>query len=176
VRTDLAPPSAEGTSRRQAAAELVKALVAAGAEQDTTALVREVADAGLANAAADAGPDGDGWRAKDSAVYLMTAVAARGGTAASGVTATNPLVDVVAFFSQHVFSDLQADTGAVHPVLQVDAIRFLHTFRNQLTKEQLLSVLPLLHKHLGSPNVVCCTYAAVTIERILFIKQGGKLL
>lgn len=92
------------------------------------------------------------------------------------MTSTNPLVDVVDFFSQHVFQDLQADTGVVHPILQVDAIRFLYTFRNQLTKQQLLSVLPLLHKHLGSSNYVTYTYAAITIERILFIKQNGQLL
>jgi exportin-2 (importin alpha re-exporter) len=41
-------------------------------------------------------------------------------------------VDVVKFFSDHVFQDLQAVPGAVHPILQVDAIRFLYTFRNQV--------------------------------------------
>jgi exportin-2 (importin alpha re-exporter) len=92
------------------------------------------------------------------------------------VTATNALVDVVDFFSQHVFADLQAPAGGVHAILQVDAIRFLHTFRNQLTKAQLLSVLPLLVQHLGAENYVTYTYAAITIERILFIKQQGRLL
>ena len=109
-------------------------------------------------------------------VFVSGAVAARGGTAAGGVSATNPLVDVVGFFSQHVFSDLQGGAGAVHAVLQVDAVRFVHTFRNQLSKEQLLAVLPLLAAHLGSENVAVCTYAAVTIERILFIKQNGQLM
>lgn len=41
-------------------------------------------------------------------------------------------MDVVKFFSDHVFQDLQAESGSVHPILQVDAIRFLHTFRNQV--------------------------------------------
>lgn len=49
-----------------------------------------------------------------------------------GVTSTNALVDVVKFFSDHVFQDLQAELGTVHPILQVDAIRFLYTFRNQV--------------------------------------------
>lgn len=48
-----------------------------------------------------------------------------------GVTSTNALVDVVQFFSQHVFQDLQAEADTVHPILQVDAIRFLYSFRNQ---------------------------------------------
>jgi exportin-2 (importin alpha re-exporter) len=93
-----------------------------------------------------------------------------------GVTSTNALIDVVKFFSDHIFQDLQADSNTVHPILQADAIRFLYTFRGQLTKEQLLSVLPLLLRHLGSSNYVSCTYAAVTIERVLFIKQGNQLL
>lgn len=42
----------------------------------------------------------------------------------------------------------------------------------QLTKVQLASVLPLLVHHLGSSNYVCYTYAAITIERILFMKSG----
>lgn len=49
-----------------------------------------------------------------------------------GVTSTNALVDVVQFFSEHVFQDLQAQPGTVHPLLQVDAIRFLYTFRTQV--------------------------------------------
>jgi len=111
-----------------------------------------------------------------------------------GVTAINALVDVVKFFSDNVFEDLQAASGTVHPILQVDAIRFLLTFRNQvdgflnyqvfwklmtnkqLTKPQLLSVLPLLAGHLRSNNYVTYTYAAITIDRILFIKQGQQLL
>lgn len=36
------------------------------------------------------------------------------------------------FFSDHVFQDLQADPSSIHPILQVDAIRFLYTFRNQV--------------------------------------------
>lgn len=46
----------------------------------------------------------------------------------------------------------------------------------QLTKPQLLSVLPLLIKHLDSDNYVTYTYAAITIDRILFIRQNGQLL
>jgi len=65
-------------------------------------------------------------------VYLMTAVATRGATASQGKTSTNALVDVVAFFSEHVYADLNAGAGEVHPILQVDAIRFLYSFRNQV--------------------------------------------
>jgi hypothetical protein len=49
-----------------------------------------------------------------------------------GVTSTNSRINVVEFFSNNVFQDLQALEGTVHPILQVDAIRFLNTFRNQV--------------------------------------------
>ena len=46
----------------------------------------------------------------------------------------------------------------------------------QLVKPQLLSVLPSLVRHLSSDNYVTYTYAAISIERILFIRQGTQLM
>ncbi|THH15070.1 hypothetical protein EW146_g5342 [Bondarzewia mesenterica] len=117
----------------------------------------------------------EGWKSKDSAIYLFENVAIRTATT-FGVTSTNLLVDVVKFFSDNIFQDLQADPGSVHSVLQVDAIRYLYVFRNQLTKEQLMSVLPLLTRHLASENTVVSTYAAVAIDRILFIRSGNTIM
>jgi exportin-2 (importin alpha re-exporter) len=37
-------------------------------------------------------------------------------------------------------------------------------------------VLPLLIRHVGSDNYVACTYAAITIERVLAIRQGVQIL
>lgn len=91
-----------------------------------------------------------------------------------GVTSTNALVDVVRFFGEHIYPDLQS--ASVHPVIQADAIKFVHTFRSQLSKDQLLAVLPLLVPHLENPSFVIHTYAAMTIERVLFIKRDNKLL
>jgi len=211
IRLDLSLSSA-GTdlaTRRQAAADVLQALVGSGFETEVTEIVGSWITTGLSEY--NANPR-ENWKAKDSAVYLLTAVATRGSTTQvgltaavvwalliidfgqHGVTSTNALVDVVKFFSDHVFQDLQAEQGSVHPIMQVDAIRFLYTFRNQvrldshsfiqsinnsltqLTKQQLLSVLPLLVRHLGSENYVTYTYAAITIDRILFIKQGMQLL
>lgn len=134
----LSLPSSAGSSdhstRRQAAADVLQALVASGpeSEADTTEIVGRWIGQGLAAYAADKNE----WRMKDSSVYLMGAVATRGSTAQSGVTSTNVLVDVVSFFSQNVFEDLQAAEGTVHPILQVDSIRFLYTFRNQVCVSQ----------------------------------------
>ncbi|KAK0194119.1 CAS/CSE protein [Armillaria mellea] len=175
IRLDLSLSSA-GTdlaTRRHSAADVLQALVSSGYETATTEIVGKWIETGLKQYEAN---KTENWRAKDSAIYLLTAVATKGQTTQQGVTSTNTLVDVIKFFSEHVFQDLEASAGTVHPILQVDAIRFLYTFRNQLTKPQLMSVLPLLIRHIGSANYVCCTYAAITIDRILFIKQGGQLL
>ncbi|KAI0329277.1 Cse1-domain-containing protein [Cubamyces sp. BRFM 1775] len=180
IRLDLALPSMGGlgvsndaVTRRQAAAEVLRALVSSGLESETTEVTGAWIGQGLNEYAAN---KSENWRAKDTAIYLLTAVATRGSTTQHGVTSTNALIDVVQFFSDHVFQDLQAEPGSIHPILQVDAIRFLYTFRNQLVKPQLLSVLPSLVRHLSSENYVCYTYAAISIERILFIRQGNQLM
>lgn len=149
IRLDLAL-SSTGTdlsTRRQAAADVLQALVGSGYEAEATGIVGSWISTGLSEYETD---KVENWRAKDSAVYLLTAVATRGSTTQvspfgvvifrckidvymqHGVTATNALVDVVKFFSDHVFHDMQATQGIVHPILQVDAIRFLLTFRNQV--------------------------------------------
>lgn len=46
----------------------------------------------------------------------------------------------------------------------------------QLTKEQLLAVMPLLIPHLQNRSFVIHTYAAITIERILFIKKDSAFM
>ena len=117
----------------------------------------------------------DNWKAKDTAVFLLTSIAARGSTAQQGVTSTNSLIDVVQFFSDHVVQDLQPNQ-AVHPIIVADAIKFLYTFRSQLTKEQLVSVIPMLSPHLQSESFVIHTYAAMTIERILYIRQNNAVM
>ncbi|KAL4253719.1 XPO2/CSE1 family protein [Abortiporus biennis] len=184
IRLDLSIPSSsaglglgshDAVTRRQAAADVLRALVASGYETETTKVAGSWITQGLSEYANNKAKE-DSWKAKDTAIYLLTAVATRGSTTQHGVTSTNSLINVVDFFSQNVYQDLEADMKSVHPVLQVDAIRFLYTFRTQLTKQQLGSVLPLLVRHIGSDNYVCYTYAAITIERILFIKQGNQML
>ncbi|KIJ59904.1 hypothetical protein HYDPIDRAFT_99775 [Hydnomerulius pinastri MD-312] len=177
IRLDLSLPSggagADASTRRQAAADVLQALVGSGYQTETTEIVGSWINEGLGEYGRN---PAENWKAKDTAVYLLGAIATEASTTQHGVTSINAQVDVVKFFSEHVFQDLQAAQGSVHPILQVDAIRFLLTFRNQLTKEQLLAVLPLLIKHLSSDNYVAYTYAAITIDRILFIKKGTQLM
>ncbi|GAA5824131.1 hypothetical protein JCM5353_006154 [Sporobolomyces roseus] len=170
VRRDLESASSE--TRRQAASDFTKALMEQF-ESQVTQIVTQYISIYLQQYASNPQTN---WKSKDTAIFLLTSIATRGSTSQQGVTSTNALVDVIKFFSEHILADLQAASGSVHPIIQADAIKFLYTFRNQLTKDQLLSVLPLLIPHLQNPAFVIHTYAALTIERILFIKQDGAFL
>ena len=80
IRLDLSPTSSSDATRRQAAADVLQALVGSGYEVETTELVGGWITEGLKTYEANKGPDSSGWRAKDSAVYLLGAVATRGST------------------------------------------------------------------------------------------------
>jgi exportin-2 (importin alpha re-exporter) len=166
IRREFALDSGDADTRRRAASSFSRALLEQFSEQ-TTSIISRYINQYLQKYQENMQAN---WRFKDTAVYLLTSIASTTSTAAHGVSSTNELVDVVKFFSDNVFVDLQGNAPHVHPILQVDAIKYLHTFRNQLTKEQLLSVLPLLVRHLESPSYVTSSYAAITIERILFLK------
>jgi len=171
VRRDL--EGSDSDTRRQAAIEITRALIEQFQKEVTGIITRYVQNY-LQQYAAD--PAGN-WRLKDAAVSLVASIASRSSTTSGGVTNTNALVDVVLFFSEQVVQDLSGKNATTpHPVIVADAIKFLHTFRNQLTREQLISVLPLLVPHLNSEVSVIYTYAATTIERILFMKRNNQLL
>lgn len=108
----------------------------------------------------------ENWRAKDMAISLFFALASKGATTSThGVTKTNSLVDIGDFFSKNLALDLQNDD--THPLLKVDAIKYLYVFRSVITKEQWQQVMPLLVNHLGNSNYCVYTYAAVAVERVL---------
>lgn len=84
IRLDLALPSSGGlglsndaVTRRQAAADVLRALVASGLESETTQVAGAWIGEGLAQYEKDKEAN---WKAKDTAIYLMTAVATRGST------------------------------------------------------------------------------------------------
>lgn len=113
------------------------------------------------------------WKSKDTAEYLFSAIAAKGViTVGQGVKTTNSLVNVVEFFQNNIASDLVADTG-VEPILKVDAIKYLYTFRSQLTKDQWSAAFGPLVKNLASSNYVVYTYAAIALERVLFLTDDA---
>jgi CAS/CSE protein involved in chromosome segregation len=116
------------------------------------------------------------FKDKDTAVYLFLAIAAKGAvTASHGVKTVNSHVDIVQFFEQHIAADLLANTQ--HAISKVDAIKYLYTFRSQLNKAQWTAAMQPLIQNLASDNYVVYTYAAIAVERVLFLtdEQGQHL-
>ena len=76
------------------------------------------------------------------------------------------------FFTTHIFPELQDSNHNSRPMVKATALKFVCTFRNQFSREQIVALLPLLIAHLGSPNVPVHTFAAYAIERILVAKEA----
>ncbi|KAI8977279.1 Cse1-domain-containing protein [Mycotypha africana] len=170
IRRDL--EGSDSDTRRRAAADFIRNLLERY-EQNVTKVMSEYINQYLQKY--NTNPQAN-WKDKNTAIFLLVAIASRSITSSLGVTKVNSLVDIVDFFSKNVLCDLQSDVNTAIPILKVDAIKYVYTFRNQLTKEQLLTVFPLLVKHLESTDYVVYTYAAIAIERILFIRQGKTMM
>jgi len=113
------------------------------------------------------------WKDKDTAISLFLSIAAKGAvTASQGVKTVNEALNVVEFFQQHVANDLVGDSG-VEPISKVDAIKYLYTFRSQLTKEQWQAAFQPLVQNMGASNYVVYTYAAIAVERLLYLTDDS---
>lgn len=157
IRRDL--EGSDTDSRRRSATDFLRKLQEKF-ESAVTGVVSKYVNHYLAQGKSD-------WKAKDTAIYLFLSIAAKGAvTAAQGVKTVNPLVNVLEFFEQHIASDLVSD---VEPISKVDAIKYLYTFRSQLSKEQWKQALGPLIQNLNSDNYVVYTYAAIAVERVLFL-------
>ena len=111
------------------------------------------------------------WKSKDTAVYLYSSIAAKGAvTTSHGVKNTHDFVNVIDFFQKNIAKDLLSDTG-IEPILKVDEIKYLYTFRSQISKEQWHDAFPLLVKHLDSWDYIVYSYSAVALERVMALSN-----
>ncbi|RIA85430.1 exportin-2-like protein [Glomus cerebriforme] len=161
IRRDL--EGSDSDTRRRAASDFVRSLMTYF-QKDITNIIMTYINQYLQHYTENP----RNWKDKDAAIYLLTSIAAPGSTTKHGVTITNESVNVVDFFSKNMLPDLQTAVDSGQPVLKVDSIKYIYTFRNQMTKPQLISVFPLLVKHLSSSNYVVHTYSAIAIERLTF--------
>jgi len=167
IRSDL-EGSDEGTRRRAATSFLRKLMEQF--EKMVTAVVMRYIDHFLAEYAKDRKSN---WKSKDIAVHLFSSIAAKGvATAAKGVLSVNANVDVIDFFQKHIAEDLT--TPNVEPLLQVDAIKYLYIFRSVLSAQQWQAAFPLLVQHLNSSSYVVYTYAAIAVDRALYLTDEQR--
>ncbi|KAJ1954573.1 importin-alpha export receptor, partial [Linderina pennispora] len=163
----------EAGSRREAAGDLVRGLLDQFSSE-TTQVMSMYIQKGLEQYAAN---PVENWRDKDVALFMVTSVAVVASVNSLGATKVNELVNITDFFTSQIvphLQDVSSDQSA--PILKVDAIKYVHTFRSQLPREFLVQALPWLTNHLAHPNPVVSTYAAITIERLLMLKREGKLV
>ena len=114
------------------------------------------------------------WKSKDTAIHLFCSIAAKGSvTSREGVKSVSARLNVVEFFQNNVANDLVSDEG-LHPILQVDAIKYLYVFRSQFDQSQWASVFPLLVRRLASMNYVVYTYTAIAVERALALTNDSQ--
>jgi exportin-2 (importin alpha re-exporter) len=73
-----------------------------------------------------------------------------------------------------VLPELQAQDINERAMLKADALKFVTTFRSQLSPAAAGALFPAFIRLLGSESVVVHSYAATAIERFLALKDGGK--
>lgn len=116
---------------------------------------------------------GKNWKMKDTALYLISAIATRSKTTRHGITKTSSLVNVAEIFQTQCLPELEKQDLTTQPVLRADAIRYLTTFRSVLPPDVLVSSLPMLVRHMTSPSLVVHTYAAHCLEKLLILRTTG---
>lgn len=116
------------------------------------------------------------WRAKDTAIFLVTSLASRGGTQKHGVTQTSQLVPLPQFCDQQILPELKRPNINELPVLKADALKFVMTFRTLLGPQTMIACIPQLVRHLPAESAVVHSYAACTIEKILIMRGSDNNL
>eukprot|EP01106_Pelomyxa_sp_JSP_P016628 TRINITY_DN628_c0_g1_i3.p1 TRINITY_DN628_c0_g1~~TRINITY_DN628_c0_g1_i3.p1 ORF type:complete len:642 (+),score=170.30 TRINITY_DN628_c0_g1_i3:138-1928(+) len=168
IRMDL--EGSDSNTRRRAALELVKAM-RKNYESQVTKIFES--DIGQLISEYTANPTAK-WKSKDVAIYLIAALAVKGGgTVARGLAKTNEMVPIVGVYKAHIVPDITS--MATHPIVRSDCVRFIHMFRAQLMlgPEDSRQLFGVLAQALGDPNVVVQTYAAAALERLLAIRDCG---
>jgi exportin-2 (importin alpha re-exporter) len=120
----------DSDTRRRASADLVRGLLTLYEQQVTHICAGQISDSLAAYQ-----KDPQNWRAKDTALYMLTSLSAKTLTAKSGATSTNDYIQILSVFAEHILPDLQAPAESnVHPVVKVDAIKFVTVFRYHVSR------------------------------------------
>ncbi|XP_037708544.1 exportin-2 [Drosophila subpulchrella] len=114
------------------------------------------------------------WRSKDTAIYLVTSWASRGGTQKHGITQTSELVPLPEFCAQQIIPELERPNINEIPVLKAAAIKYVMVFRSILGPQVLANCLPQLIRHLPAESPVVHSYAACSVEKILTMKDASN--
>jgi len=73
----------------------------------------------------------DAWKAKDVAIYLVTALTVTAASQEKGAVKTNELVPIADWFAANIYPELEA-APSNHPIIQADCLRFSSIFANMV--------------------------------------------
>ena len=154
IRKDL--QNADAETRRRSAVDLVKALSKFYEDKITPILLQYIGNL-LSQYAGN-------HRAKDACVQLVSALAAKGETRASGVSLLNEKVDINQFFIAQISPELAQSTSGNEEeksVVKSSCLKFFILFRSKLRSDLVAGALDsvLLQIDQKSAKVVSC-YAA----------------
>lgn len=165
IRRDM--EGSDFDTRRRVACELVKGL-STYYSQDVNAMfasyIRGMMETYAANPVQN-------WKAKDCALFLVTALAPK---QSPGAATGSSLVDIEQLFASAILPELQCEDVNSQPVLKADAIKFVTTFRVQLPKQVALTLMPHLVRFLLSESNVVHSYAALCFEKLLIIRDAKQ--
>ena len=164
---------ADSWTRRRAATELIRALIDGFHDRVGpifTNALGQMIDGYQSN-------NQRNWKNKDSAMFLVTALAARGNASSQRGTVgrLTDLVNVPEFYGKHVMPELQVASGQTPSsqlptpvaVLKASAIKFVSTFRQHIPLSEFPTLFGLFAGWVDNNNVVLFSYAAHAIERLL---------
>jgi exportin-2 (importin alpha re-exporter) len=112
------------------------------------------------------------WKAKDAALHLILAVSVKTGTIATGASELNPEINILELFQTQILPELQdSSVGNVAPIIKTDVLKLICVFRSQFDANFLMQLFAPVLQFLSSRDVVIQTYAAITIEKFLSVKD-----
>ncbi|EGG14652.1 hypothetical protein DFA_10910 [Cavenderia fasciculata] len=159
IRRDI--EGSDSDTRRRASIELVKGL-RKYYEQKVTQMLSVDINNLLAEYRANPAAN---WASKDSAIFLVTALAVKSD---SGTATANALVPIVQFFETEIVPEI-TNAATTNPILLADCLKFITIFRTQLPNFE--AITKLVAPCLTNPNYVIHTYAATCIDRLLTVRD-----
>lgn len=164
IRLDMEGSDSE--TRRRGAVELVKGLC-----QHFESQVTEIFSSHVSQMLAPT----SSWENRDAALYIVTALGWKSGTAALGATETSSLINVVDFFNTQVLPELTKSANSPQqlaaPIFTADLIKYVVSFRVQIPKSSYGNIIQMCAKLLEAKEPVVKSYSALCIERLLQVKD-----
>lgn len=111
------------------------------------------------------------YRQREAAICLVSALAAVTESRICGVTEMNKEFPFAEVLSAIVIPILGKEGVNVNPTLACASLKFIGSFRNQLSNRELTEILPVLAKHLISNDAAIRSYAAHAMEKVLFANE-----